>query len=222
TAIYAILSHTWDSKGEQTYQDLRTSIWEDPRLSSKVRRACERARKDGFRYIWIDSCCIDKRNSAELSEAINSMYAWYRLAKLCYAFLADVPPSPQSPEDVSQSRWFTRGWTLQELIAPSEVVFLSMDWASFGTKHSMARVLEGITGIDEAVLKHEQSLDEISVARRMSWASRRETTRVEDEAYSLLGIFDISMPPIYGEGRRAFRRLQEEILKRIPDQSLFA
>ncbi|TBU24285.1 heterokaryon incompatibility protein-domain-containing protein [Dichomitus squalens] len=236
--VYAILSHVWDTHGELSYEDLRTiqqdyrpgghratsqtSIWEDPRLSSKVRRACERARKDGFRYIWIDSCCIDKRNSAELSEAINSMYAWYRLAKLCYAFLADVPPSPQSPEDVSRSRWFTRGWTLQELIAPAEVVFLSMDWKSFGTKHSMARVLEGITGIDEAVLKHEQSLDEISVARRMSWASGRETTRVEDEAYSLLGIFDISMPPIYGEGRRAFRRLQEEILKRIPDQSLFA
>ncbi|KAI1792384.1 HET-domain-containing protein [Ganoderma leucocontextum] len=200
-----------------------SSIWDDPRLSSKIRRACETAHGYGFRYVWIDSCCIDKTNSSEWSEAINSMYAWYRDAKVCYAYLADVPTCPprQNPH-FEKSRWFTRGWTLQELIAPPEVVFLSEEWRYLGTKYSLASFLEKITGIDRGVLKHEVSLDLVSVAKRMSWASKRETTRLEDEAYSLLGIFDIYMPTLYGEGRRAFRRLQEEILRRIPDQSLLA
>lgn len=111
-----------------------TSIWYDPRLSPKIRRACETARRDGFQYIWNDACCIDKTDSAELSEAINSMYAWYRDATVCYAYLTDVSPGPSLQEQFAKSRWFTRGWTLQELIAPREVVFLTKEWTSFGTK----------------------------------------------------------------------------------------
>ena len=143
---YAILSHTWDPDGEQTHQELKTlqttygpstspdtppstrTLWQDPRLSAKVRRACEVARAHGYRYIWIDSCCIDSTSSAELSEAINSMYHWYRDAQVCYAFLADVHVADNVSAEKSffrESRWFTRGWTLQELIAPRVVVFLS-------------------------------------------------------------------------------------------------
>ena len=153
------------------------------------------------------------------------MYSWYRGAIICYAYLPDVPSDedPRAPgSSFRRSRWFTRGWTLQELIAPRRVVFLFRDWKILGTKYSLADVLVEITGIWDEVLAGNLPLRSVSVATRMSWASNRETTRVEDEAYSLLGIFDITMTPVYGEGERAFRRLQEEILKRIPDQSLFA
>ena len=202
-----------------------TSIWDDPELSPKVREACAFARANGYQYIWIDSCCIDKTSSAELSEAINSMYAWYARAEICYAYLADVPPAadhrkPRS--DFRGSLWFTRGWTLQELIAPRDVLFLSGDWAPIGPKYALVDLIEDITGISEEALLHVEPLDRFSVAQRLSWAAGRETTRLEDQAYSLLGIFDINMPTLYGEGDRAFRRLQEEIMQRVPDQSLFA
>ncbi|EJF56687.1 HET-domain-containing protein [Dichomitus squalens LYAD-421 SS1] len=203
-----------------------------PRLSIKIRRACAVARAYGHRLIWIDSCCIDKTSSSELSESINSMYAWYRDATVCYAFLADVsssasrgsldPRSWTSTVAFRKSRWFRRGWTLQELIAPRVVVFLSTEWQFLGTKSSLAEVIEEVTGIYGPVLRQQMPLSDVPVAKRMSWAARRETTRKEDEAYSLLGIFDISMSPLYGEGARAFVRLQEEIMKRIPDQTLFA
>ncbi|KAI1798209.1 HET-domain-containing protein [Ganoderma leucocontextum] len=201
------------------------SFLDDGRISLKIRMACAVAREHGYRYIWIDSCCIDKSSSTELSEAINSMYLWYSRATICYAFLADVPDDDEPDSEDSafrHSRWFTRGWTLQELIAPRLVVFLSDHWSALGTKATLATVVEEVTRIDQAVLLHQKSLDEVSVAERMAWASERATTRVEDQAYALLGIFDINMPTLYGEGTRAFRRLQEEILKRIPDQSLFA
>ncbi|RPD61804.1 HET-domain-containing protein, partial [Lentinus tigrinus ALCF2SS1-6] len=225
---YVILSHTWTAAGEQSFQDVRSltnSVLEDERLSAKIRSACRIAREHGYRYLWLDSCCIDKTSSAELSEAINCMYAWYRDAAVCYAFLSDVPDG-DAPRDAysqfRQSRWFRRGWTLQELIAPRDVIFLSSGWQVLGTKIGLDTVVEEVTSIDRAVLGHQELLHEVSVARRMSWAASRECTRVEDEAYSLMGIFDINMNTLYGEGRRAFVRLQEEVLKRIPDQSLFA
>lgn len=202
------------------------SIWDDPELSPKIKMACAIAREAGYWYIWIDSCCIDKTSSSELSEAINSMYAWYGDARICYAYLADVPPgeTTQSEDsDFRRSRWFTRGWTLQELIAPAKLVFLCAEWETIGSKHDLVDVLEEITGIDrDALLLDGTDLNKFSVAQRFSWASMRETERVEDHAYSLMGLFDINMPTLYGEGERAFRRLQEEILRRTPDQSLFA
>ena len=231
---YAILSHVWSKEHEDTLQDLerihlevRNERKDNPdlpadaalqRASPKVRNACAYALKEGFDYIWIDSCCIDKATSAELSEAINSMYAWYSKAIICYAFLHDV----SSRSHLHQSEWFTRGWTLQELIAPRAVIFLSSQWEEIGDKVVLAGILERITGIDDAVLRHSRPLTSISVARRLSWASKRVTTRPEDKAYCLLGIFGVNMAPIYGEGDRAFIRLQEEILHRIPDQSIFA
>ncbi|KAM5542165.1 hypothetical protein V8D89_004038 [Ganoderma adspersum] len=249
---YAILSHTWDAYGEQTYQELKkiqerhssksrfhqwiwrwsesppslSRIWKDRDLSPKIRDACAMARKDGYRYIWIDSCCIDKTSSSELSEAINSMYAWYKAADVCYAYLADVPPDEDPHEDHSafrRSRWFTRGWTLQELIAPRNLLFLSGRWMVLGSKEKFADLVSAITGISVKALHHPDSVTRsFSVAQRLSWAASRETTREEDRAYSLLGLFDINMPTLYGEGEGAFRRLQEEILQRIPDQSIFA
>ncbi|EJF57896.1 HET-domain-containing protein, partial [Dichomitus squalens LYAD-421 SS1] len=199
--------------------------WDDPELSPKIKLACAVARQAEHRYIWIDSCCIDKASSSELSEAINSMYMWYGDSAICYAYLADVPPGESSQSEGSffrKSRWFTRGWTLQELIAPGRLVFLSADWEIIGSKGDFIDVLEQMTGIDREALLLDTGLDEFSVAQRFSWASKRETERVEDQAYSLMGIFDINMPTLYGEGDRALRRLQEEILRRTPDQSLFA
>ena len=201
------------------------SVWDDSDLSPKIRDACAVALRNGFRYIWIDSCCIDKSSSSELSEAINSMYKWYALADMCYAYLADVPPGDDHHATRSafrKSRWFTRGWTLQELIAPLRVEFLAEDWAPVGSKHALVNLGESITGISFRALLHLKLLERFSVAQRLSWAAKRETTRVEDRAYSLLGIFDINMPTLYCEGNRALRRLQEQIMQRIPDQSLFA
>ena len=250
---YAILSHTWDGaeqshhnivnirtalearttrdvlpKGDTTGQDGYTptmSILSSPDVSDKVRRACAIARADGYDLMWIDSCCIDKSSSAELSEAINSMYSWYRHAKVCYVYLSDVDDGdfPSAPNSQFRgARWHTRGWTLQELLAPRYVVFYSRGWQVLGTKNTLAAVIEEVTGIDRSILNHELPLQSVSVARRMWWASARVTARVEDEAYCLMGIFDINMPTIYGEGRHAFVRLQEEILKVVPDQTIFS
>ncbi|PIL35281.1 hypothetical protein GSI_02006 [Ganoderma sinense ZZ0214-1] len=180
------------------------------------------ALSDGLSLIWIDAPCIDKTSSAELSEAINSMYEWYRLSTICYAFLHDVTEDPYTnPSSFRHSAWHTRGWTLQELIAPAIVVFLSSDWRMLGGKHRLADVLEDATGIDRGILTHSRPLSTVCVARRMFWASKRCTTRKEDEAYCLMGIFGVHIPIIYGEGSKAFIRLQEEILKHIPDQSIF-
>ncbi|KAH9848555.1 heterokaryon incompatibility protein-domain-containing protein [Lenzites betulinus] len=248
---YAILSHTWRSEqegGEQTFDDIvklqalcpittrnswkvgppppvNEAFFSHPALHSKIKRACEVARKTGFRLIWIDSCCIDKRSSAELSEAINSMYALYRDADVCYVYLADVRSGtdPRAKySDFRKSRWHKRGWTLQELVAPAYVVFFTRDWTFLGTKTGLASTLEKITRIDAEILLGLKPIKDASVAKRMSWAARRETTREEDRAYSLLGIFGVHMSPIYGEGTNAFLRLQEEIIKHHPDQSIFA
>ena len=172
-------------------------------------------------------CCIDKTSSAELSEAINSMFRWYEKAKVCYAYLSDVSGDANLKKDVSEfvgSRWFTRGWTLQELVAPKSVLFYSRrytGWHFLGTKEDLCDHISAVTGIDTDTL-YGAGLELASVARKMSWASHRETTRVEDTAYCLLGIFDVNMPLLYGEGKKAFLRLQEEILRSSYDYSLFA
>lgn len=195
---------------------------------SKITYACSQAAKDGYRYVWIDTCCIDKRSSAEVSEAVNSMWSWYQRAAVCYAYLEDVHFDDYTQgyrtwkDDFSSSRWFTRGWTLQELLAPRKVVFYAKGWRLLGTKSSLVKTVEKITKIDELTLLEPRLVHNASVARRMSWAANRTTTRTEDVAYSLMGIFNVSMPIIYGEGENAFLRLQEEIIKRSDDHSIFA
>ncbi|KAI0357801.1 HET-domain-containing protein [Trametes cingulata] len=248
-ARYAILSHTWRPEtdgGEQSHADVLklqlevaelskrndgskevATVLSHPSLSDKIKSMCRVARAAGYRLVWIDSCCIDKSSSAELSEAINSMYDWYRLSDVCYVYLADVWLSDDEPKysmyDMThESRWYTRGRTLQELIAPPNILFFCESWRSFGTKTELAGILQAITSIDSDILTGRASLDSVSVSKRMSWAAARVTTRVEDEAYALMGLFGVRMPPIYGEGRNAFLRLQEEIVKIIPDQTVFA
>lgn len=183
---------------------------------------CRLARQRDLSYAWIDTCCIDKSSSAELTEAINSMFNWYKKSAICFAFLSDLSASEDEVQknEFWRCRWFTRGWTLQELIAPEKVEFYDQRWQWSGTKKSLQRKLSAITGIDLEILEDSNLLSTIPVARRMSWASRRKTSRVEDRAYSLLGLFDVNVPLIYGEGPKAFIRLQEEIMKQKNDLSL--
>ncbi|OAA72168.1 Heterokaryon incompatibility [Cordyceps fumosorosea ARSEF 2679] len=221
---YAILSHRW-LDGEVSLQDLQAGRAASKAGYAKIQKCCAQTLRDGLAYAWVDTCCIDKTSSAELSEALNSMYAWYRDAALCYAFLSDVPDAAAVPAAFEASAWFTRGWTLQELLAPAHVVFYDAAWEELGTRDAepLTERIALATRIDADVLRGEAAVTDRSVAQRMAWAASRVTTRPEDRAYSLLGLFGVSMPTLYGEGgARAFRRLQEEIMKDSDDQSLFA
>ena len=233
---YAILSHTWGDE-EISFQDVQNGGFEGKAGYQKIIFACRQAHSDLLNYIWIDTCCIDKSSSSELSEAINSMFTWYRRAVICYAYLADVPgdcpeldnndyvfqvSNSDWPRIFSQSRWFTRGWTLQELLAPRNVLFYGSQWNYLGSKKQLCWSLSRITGISHRVLENIEAAREVCIATRMSWASRRETSRVEDRAYCLLGIFGVNMSMLYGEGRGAFFRLQQEIIKTSTDHSIFA
>ncbi|KAJ8127669.1 hypothetical protein O1611_g5969 [Lasiodiplodia mahajangana] len=228
---YAILSHTWEKtpqgeSAEVTFQEFKRNEstprnfqgWE------KIRHACQQAQLLKLDYIWIDSCCIDQANVAELSEAINSMYQWYSDATVCLVYLSDWEGL-----GLGHCRWFTRGWALQELVAPCYVRFYNSRWSYIGSKdHTNREQLAQITGIDQQILgatSPAQIRDRLSrtpICQRMSWASMRETTKVEDVAYCLLGIFDIQMPLLYGEGETAFIRLQQRIAETTNDLTLFA
>ena len=227
---YAVLSHTWGAAGEEvSFSDIEAGTIEKAG-KIKLEGCCEQAKKDKLGYVWIDTCCIDKTNAVELSEAINSMFRWYRQASICYVYLPDVPSADNSLDPESDhgskffsSRWFRRGWTLQELLAPSELRFYNQAWKSIGSRVDISKEIETITGIPDRFLLGWEDLHKASVAQRMSWAARRETTREEDIAYCLLGIFDVTMSMIYGEGgERAFIRLQQEIMKNTGDHSILA
>ncbi|RYP57315.1 hypothetical protein DL769_009560 [Monosporascus sp. CRB-8-3] len=226
---YAILSHTWED-GEVTFQDFTRpdgEVRSEKKGYRKIEKACDLARKTGLKYVWVDTCCIDKTSSAELTEAINSMFQWYKDAVVCYAWLSDLPEEHLVPPEsfascFTKCRWFTRGWTLQELIAPKCVEFYDQAWNFRGTKTDLSGLITQVTEISGEVLRDPERLYRFSVAQRMSWAATRQTTRIEDMAYCLLGIFDVNMPMLYGEGSRAFIRLQEEIAKETNDLSLFA
>jgi len=232
---YAILSHRWTDQ-EVNYEemvDLAKMEKKDQirhRLGyQKILASCKQA-EGKFKWLWVDTCCIDKRSSAELSEAINSMYRWYENAGVCYAYLHDVP-DPLFPTAGNLMRyfgfnawpeWFSRGWTLQELIAPSNVQFFNKNWKSIGDKRTLAPTLASITRIPEDILTHGFCGNRPCVAQIMSWAANRRTTRVEDRAYSLMGLLEVNMPMLYGEGKKAFHRLQLEIIRTSNDQSIFA
>jgi WD40 repeat protein len=225
---YAILSHTWGLDSEElTFSDVQTGNIDKPGVGSlKFRECCGQAQKDSLDYAWIDTCCIDKTNLVELGEAINSMFRWYRLATVCYVYLSDVH-NGDDPSDFEtqfrESRWFERGWTLQELLAPKHLRFYDSHWRHIGTKGSRCTIIQEITQVPRQFLLGVAELYTASVAQRMSWASRRRTKRAEDVAYCLLGIFGITMPMIYGEGgKEAFFRLQEQIMKTTRDDSILA
>ena len=190
--------------------------------ATKIRYAIVESSRHDLNYVWIDTCCIDKSSSAELSEATNSMYSWYEESEICFAYLEDIPSAQSSTTGLGHSRWFIRGWTLQELIAPANINFYGESWTFLGNKTGLSSALSGITSIPEDILIDPSRRSLASVARKMSWAADRQTSRVEDTAYSLLGIFKVNMPLLYGEGEKAFIRLQEEIIKETDDQSLFA
>ncbi|OCL00662.1 HET-domain-containing protein [Cenococcum geophilum 1.58] len=223
---YGILSHTWGARGQEvTLEDLINGTGTSKAGYKKIRFCGEQAARDGFRYFWVDTCCIDKSNNNELSEAINSMFRWYRNATRCYVYLSDVSIGDcEQNSQLSQplwesafraSRWFTRGWTLQELLAPVSVEFFSREGQRLGDKRSLERQIHEITGIAVPAL-HGTPLSQFGVDEQSKWAEERQTTREEDWAYSLLGIFGIFMPLIYGEGRdNAGVRLRKEIHEAI-------
>ena len=226
---YAILSHTWGkSEEEVTLQNLN-----DPRIRSqnrfsKIKSCCELAASESLDFVWIDTCCIDKSSSAELSEAINSMFAWYKNSQVCYVYLADFESARQtrstggidhaSKRDLS-GRWFERGWTLQELLAPSNVQFYDRWWTRLGSKWELEQQISNLTGISR---EHLREPNNACVAVKLFWASGRKTTRIEDRAYCLLGLLDVNLPLMYGEGDKAFLRLQYEFVKNSSDESIFA
>jgi hypothetical protein len=233
---YAILSHTWGDE-EVSFQDMQDRARARKKGGyDKIDKTCALAVRRGYEYAWVDTCCIDKSSSAELSEAINSMYRWYRDSAVCYVHLKDVSVDQiQRPGDtlarveasiekaIRTSRWFARGWTLQELIAPKKIWFYNSFWQYLGDRDKNLRdVILQKTGICAQVFGKHGRLLTLSIAERMSWAAHRETTRVEDRAYSLLGLFDVNMPMLYGEGNKAFIRLQEEIMKTSIDHSILA
>ncbi|KAI1613042.1 heterokaryon incompatibility protein-domain-containing protein [Exophiala viscosa] len=234
---YAILSHTWGDE-EVSYLDylfltsnlpvtsvgVIHALLKTPRADSagirKIRNCCKLAKSRGYDWVWIDTCCIDQSSSAELSEAINSMWAWYRDAAECYVYLVDV--SARSQEDIApdnlrseatqatreqfrKARWFERGWTLQELLAPRKELFCDNTWEVIAEKSDIGEELSKITKIPLAFLDGTVPASDnklCSIAMRMSWVSHRQTTRIEDMAYCMLGLFDVHMPLIYGEGRK--------------------
>ena len=221
---YVILSHTWSDQ-EVTLQELGQASTGQKRGYQKISQFCKivSLRIPDVKYVWVDTCCIDKTSSAELTEAINSMFQWYRNAESCFAYLEDVERNSdkETGEDFETSKWFTRGWTLQELLAPRDVEFFDRKWDFIGCKETLRSRISKATRIQEEALRM-QTFHSFSVACRISWMSGRQTTRLEDMAYSLLGLFDISMPMLYGEGDKAFIRLQEEIIREYDDQSIFA
>lgn len=160
---YAILSHTWGADTDElTLQDVKSETGQDKAGFAKVRFCGEQAAKDGLQYFWVDSCCIDKTSSSELSEAIVSMYAWYERSSKCYVYLQDVSTRKRDdhghPKDawkaaIQSSRWFTRGWTLQELLAPRSVDFFLRDRDLLGDKATLEVLIKTITKIPIQALR---------------------------------------------------------------------
>jgi Heterokaryon incompatibility protein (HET) len=224
---YAILSHRWGTE-EVTFKDLLDGKGKSRTGYGKIQFCGEQARRDGLQYFWVDTCCIDKSNSTELAEAINSMFRWYQEAVRCYVYLSDVSTLERKASDTSteciwesdfrNSEWFTRGWTLQELLAPRSVEFFSREGKPLGDKRTLKQHIQEITGIPVSALEGAP-LFQFRVEERLSWAENRQTTRGEDKAYSLLGLFGIHLPLIYGEGEEhAFKRLKKEIQNSLPGE----
>ena len=213
---YAILSHTWKEKEEVSFKEMMDGTGTSKEGYKKIKFCGDQAMRDGIEYFWVDTCCIDKLHSAELTEAINRMFRWYRNAAKCYVYLSDVSKTDFNANDKStfrKSRWWTRGWTLQELLAPKSVEFFSEEGELLGDRKLLEQEIHDITGIAIEALRggHLATFD---VEERLSWTENRQTTKEEDKAYCLLGLFEVYMVPIYGEGsEHAFKRLYDEIGK---------
>ncbi|CAN9307677.1 unnamed protein product [Alternaria alternata] len=226
---YAILSHTWQAGQEVTFDEFKRGLGRDKAGFGKIRFCAQQAQRDGLRHFWVDTCCINKADAAELQHAINSMFRWYHAATRCYVLLTDVLSAELATdcvlgiqvwqEEFRRSRWFTRGWTLQELLAPRVVSFYSGDWAHLGDRYNLKQLIHEITNIPCPALAGAP-LDAFGVEERLSWSSERQTTREEDKAYSLLGIFGIFTFLNYGEGEtNAFKRLRKAIAEDLQEPS---
>ncbi|KAM0214176.1 hypothetical protein ACHAQI_003800 [Fusarium lateritium] len=214
---YATLSHTWGPY-EATYQEWHNAQARESYAAKKIRDACQVVKESmGLQWLWADTCCINKADKGEVNEAVNSMFSWYRSSNVCLAYLSDVPTANTNDNEllwsqVRGSRWFTRGWTLPELLAPPQLIFYAADWTILGRRDdSLAELISEITGIDQTYLSRRKDLQQASVGEKMSWMSNRKTTRVEDMAYCMLGILGIEMDVHYGQGKRAMGRLQKRI-----------
>ncbi|KAI0412493.1 HET-domain-containing protein [Xylaria grammica] len=218
---YAILSHTWGAgeDDEVTLNDLNDGTANNKRGFQKLQFCGKQAKSDNLHYFWVDTCCINKQDLTELTTAINSMFRWYQNAARCYVYLSDVSVRTQDGQfnhiewdsAFHNSQWFRRGWTLQELLAPKIVDFYTRDSIRLGDKSSLKQKIAEITGIPLKALQG-QILSRFSIEERFSWAGQRQTTKPEDKAYSLLGVFGVFLPLIYGEGQSSsMRRLCKEI-----------
>ncbi|KAH6702899.1 heterokaryon incompatibility protein-domain-containing protein, partial [Leptodontidium sp. MPI-SDFR-AT-0119] len=213
---YAILSHTWGADTEEvTYRDMTEGTGKNKIGYEKIRFCGEQARRDRLGYFWVDTCCIDKTNSVELQEAINSMFRWYQEAEVCYVYLSDVHLEVNDDLGklvIRESTWFKRGWTLQELLAPHKVMFYDSNWRLIGDKESCCPIISSITGIGVKCILNSSEIRREMYFTRISWVEDRQTTKAEDIAYCLMGILDVHMPLQYGEGEfKAFGRLQHEL-----------
>lgn len=204
---YAILSHTWDVPADEvTYEDMVDGSGPEKAGYGKIRFCADRAAQDGLEYFWVDACCINSADSNEVNRSINSMFRWYRDAKKCYVYLSDVSTGDDDGGQVDVravrgSRWFTRAWTLQELLAPASVEFFSQQGRRLGDKRTLEQTIYEATNIPLAALRGEATLLDFSIEDRLGWAAKRQATLEEDTAYCLLGIFGVFLPLIYGEGR---------------------
>jgi hypothetical protein len=227
---YAILSHTWgQDTDEVTYKDLVDKVGKDKVGYKKLQFCANQARHHGIEHFWVDTCCIDKSNTIEVQRSINSMFRWYQEATRCYVYLSDVsvtrnrkrksePSETQWKSAFRESKWFTRGWTLQELLAPTSVEFFAQDGQWLGDKQSLEQDIHEVTGIATQALRDNQ-LSRFDIDERFKWAEKRKTKHEEDWAYCLLGIFGVSMLPNYGEGKdNAVRRLRRKIQKASESQ----
>ncbi|KAF2851927.1 HET-domain-containing protein [Plenodomus tracheiphilus IPT5] len=228
TVPYAILSHRWRT-GEILFADVQdreianSYATRSKRGYNKLRDCCRIVLKQWLNHVWIDTCCIDKSSSAELSEAINSMYKYYTDAQFCITYLDDVADDAPKDSFLEGAVWFSRGWTLQELIASRDLRYYSEGWTYLGSKKKLLFETSRASGVTESILSDPSGLSNVCVSEKMSWAARRTTKRAEDQAYALMGIFGVNMPPLYGEGaENAFRRLQLEIIATTPDHTIFA
>lgn len=225
---YAILSHTWGADGDEvTFDDLTLQSYHSKPGYSKIRFCSNQAKKDNLENFWVDTCCINKKDQNEFSKSINSMFRWYRNAERCYVYLSDVSHYPDNNHrngdsepkrswkpDFRKSRWFTRGWTLQELIAPPSVEFFSREGERLGNKETLEQLIAEITGLPITALRGTP-LSRFTLDERIKWSAKRNTKNAEDKVYCLFGIFNIYLPVFYGEGEKALERLKEEFDRSI-------